>query len=573
MECTATNSETSQGIVLMAADVEDVNGQTYFLNLTDSEEFTLTLSGPKDLDCFAVGDVVQRTTAGNIIATTDAGDFFTDPDIVAGFGDVDAVFAPTLNPGYTLIRRDNAWEEFTFLNPPTVTTNVQFRGGNYSVGDRNFALYLNGQSMINPAYGVNEWDSPGDYGTPAVVAFSGVLNTFRIEAVNGNPGNDGVGVSDICVDAFDAASKITGTPTALEEVKIISIPDPQTDPPTIVVDGGDWTGSDGSGTPGEQTTLSKQVPYDTKLTVAGPTDLADMTGGTFMSDGAGAPGPYTQTPYKLVTTDIESVNDTDPANVVLTFPGAVSTNPDLQYFKAGDLVQGSVKGVEYGVFIGTQAPGVGLFNILRPTTLSYSETTLGDVPDDLLGKRGHDIYAYFSSPTAPIFTRLVSGTGTSGKHWLCYWNGSSWIVDDSSGGLNNSSEDTSLVGSSAHQYWVAFRSNTVYTIGQSINVGTEINNDVGSFLIDNFSYDAAFNSVKVVSTGYPTSNTMVVDGGEWLGSNNQIWSSGLSYVGDLYAFGGEKPFVKENAFDGSFSYLCNSCFHNWHNNEFYYFNR
>ena len=38
---------------------------------------------------------------------------------------------------------------------------------------------------------------------------------------------------------------------------------------TITVDGGDWAGSDGSGTPGEQTTLVKETPYDTKLTVDG----------------------------------------------------------------------------------------------------------------------------------------------------------------------------------------------------------------------------------------------------------------------------------------------------------------
>ena len=122
------------------------------------------------------------------------------------------------------------------------------------------------------------------------------------------------------------------------DVKVISKTDEA--PWEIVVDGGDWTGSDGSGTPGEQTTLVKETSYDTKLTVAGPKDLADMTtGGTVMTDGSGAPGPYSQTPYKLVTTDIESVDDSDPANVILTFPGDVSTNPDLRYFKSGDVVQ------------------------------------------------------------------------------------------------------------------------------------------------------------------------------------------------------------------------------------------
>ena len=69
------------------------------------------------------------------------------------------------------------------------------------------------------------------------------------------------------------------------------------------------TDGDGSGTPGEQSTLVKKTPYDTKLTVAGPKDLAEMTGSAFMSDGSGASGPYSQTPYKLVTTDIESVEN------------------------------------------------------------------------------------------------------------------------------------------------------------------------------------------------------------------------------------------------------------------------
>ena len=66
--------------------------------------------------------------------------------------------------------------------------------------------------------------------------------------------------------------------------------------------------------PSDGTKLVKETPYDTTLTVAGPTDLADMTGSVLMTDGTGAPGPYTQTPYKLVTTDIESVNTPTPAN-------------------------------------------------------------------------------------------------------------------------------------------------------------------------------------------------------------------------------------------------------------------
>ena len=56
-----------------------------------------------------------------------------------------------------------------------------------------------------------------------------------------------------------------------------------------------------------QTKLTKETAYDTKLTVDSDKDLADMTGATFMSDGTlGATG-YTQTPYKLVTSEIENV--------------------------------------------------------------------------------------------------------------------------------------------------------------------------------------------------------------------------------------------------------------------------
>ena len=89
---------------------------------------------------------------------------------------------------------------------------------------------------------------------------------------------------------------------------------------------------------GEQK-LVKVLLGNSTLTLASNKDLADMAGATFMSDGAGAPGPYTQTPYKLVTTDIASIDDSNPDEIKLTFPGDVSTNPDLRYFAAGDVVQ------------------------------------------------------------------------------------------------------------------------------------------------------------------------------------------------------------------------------------------
>ena len=54
--------------------------------------------------------------------------------------------------------------------------------------------------------------------------------------------------------------------------------------------------------------LSKESTYDTKLTVAGPTDLTDsMVGSSIMTNGTGAPGPYSQTPYLLSSRPIEKI--------------------------------------------------------------------------------------------------------------------------------------------------------------------------------------------------------------------------------------------------------------------------
>ena len=55
------------------------------------------------------------------------------------------------------------------------------------------------------------------------------------------------------------------------------------------------------------TKLVKETPYDTKLTVASSENLELLTGDVFMTDGSETPA--TQTPYKLVTTDIESVSE------------------------------------------------------------------------------------------------------------------------------------------------------------------------------------------------------------------------------------------------------------------------
>ena len=54
--------------------------------------------------------------------------------------------------------------------------------------------------------------------------------------------------------------------------------------------------------------------------------------------------------------------------------------------------------------------------------------------------------------------------------------------------------------------------------------------DMGTIKCDGVELlDSNFEEVKVISTGYPDSNTMVVDGGNWDTSNqSQVWSNFLS---------------------------------------------
>ena len=148
--------------------------------------------------------------------------------------------------------------------------------------------------------GNSDWNT----GTVDITAQAGSAITEISIARSSSGINSAIGLSGIQIDGeylFDGQTQLTfptsngfncfdpGDVVQDPDVKVISKDD--SNPFTITVDGGEWTGSDGSGTPGEQTTLTKETPYDTKLTVAGSTDLADMTGAVLMTDGIGAPGP------------------------------------------------------------------------------------------------------------------------------------------------------------------------------------------------------------------------------------------------------------------------------------------
>ena len=319
-----------------------------FLGLIDwTDTVVLTFPSSNGFDCFEPGDVVQldeptNIAPGDTVEIRISGQGNDQIDIAWD----DATVAETL----TLFNMQNGGDLSTFPGNQAVTSFL------YKFNEPTYGLEFMSQDEKdnNQAYWVLYASNDG-------VSWTEIVRDNRINNTNSTrPGIIKMGnnphlywkVSHIRVDDgnFDTLSYWYygwRQYDIIRGIKVIS-KDKDANPPTITVDGGDWTGSDGSGTPGEQTTLVKETPYDTKLTVDGSTDLADMTGGTIMTDGTGAPGPYTQTPYKLVTTDIENVDDTDPANVVLTFPGAVSTNPDLRYFAAGDEIQTGVKVISTG---------------------------------------------------------------------------------------------------------------------------------------------------------------------------------------------------------------------------------
>ena len=251
--------------------------------------------------------------------------------------------------------------------------------------------------------------------------------------------------------------------------------------------------------------ISKTFTYSTKLTLAGDTDLAQMSlGPAVMTDGVLGGSGYSQTPYTLTTTEIQSVDDTNPSAVVLSFPGDVSTNPDLRYFKVGSLLQGFEQ-VDWAN-VGTSsnwAPSVPLANAFdgseststfpNPgTTGSYTFAT------PLSYSSKVEILAMASVTQDPNFRvngQLVPLFPNDGKIWVDVTS-----ILDGTGGTFQS-------------FTTSYSSNNYLTYIYAIRVdGTILSNNGVS------------TAVKVVSTDLAT-NTMVVDGGEWgTYDDSQVWS-------------------------------------------------
>ena len=322
-----------------------------------------------------------------------------------------------------------------------------------------------------------------------------------------------------------------GTFSGVKFAGVVKVVSQDEDANTITVDGGTWTTSD---------KLVKETPYDTKLTVAGSTDLADMSGSTFMSDGTGAPGPYSQTPYKLTTTDIESVAESPYWNQDarwrngLTVVGNFGGGPDFAF--NGDMGNNA-----------SSATGGATITFTCPVAFS-----------------------------AGVKLEAKCNRTGGGSHWISVNGGAEFQVFGADVGADGFHELPYQPGDE-QAFVITFRNNTTGggTDLTGIRVGGQllVDDDVagpgptgGSTLT--FPGDVSTNpdlqyfkagdevqsGVSVISTGYPDSNTMVVDGGNWLGKSTTLWDQrpGVIWSNALEVVGGDffGPTPKERAFNG-----------------------
>ena len=211
---------------------------------------------------------------------------------------------------------------------------------------------------------------------------------------------------------------------------------------------------------------------------------------------------------------------------LLTFPGDVSTNPDLRYFAPGDLVQGAPS----GIYALTAMDGdSATFAKKQKVVDTYKLLLL--LVQLRLGKFTFATAKLPSVTTGPV-TVQAEISDRAGTNW-----------DDITNAIYTDAGDTTWTEVSrrpepdSNFVTVEF---TVPVGASYFATGANINNSKNESLASIVS--VVWNGVKVpnyllagqggdpvyvISTGYPDSNTMVVDGGEWEGFNSDTNSSQL----------------------------------------------
>ena len=230
----------------------------------------------------------------------------------------------------------------------------------------------------------------------------------------------------------------------------------------------------------------------------------------------------------------------------LTFPGDVSTNPDLRYFKQGDVVQEEIyRGGDWGdgKYIDIPATGSNWYGGNRIWENMWS--CLTGTPENATSPNvGVTFNADFSSaggiPTEGPFT---ISTGVIGEG-DCIVNGEDVKTSPNWAYVPNNPfpirpDGSSVAYNAGHTYTrsAGLEGNRLMTLtGRRTSSSSGLQSqgcwDDNGWLFDEKFFPTAPGPIQVtvISTGYPDSNTMVVDGGEWLGSDNSGEATGDTQV-------------------------------------------
>ena len=202
-------------------------------------------------------------------------------------------------------------------------------------------------------------------------------------------------------------------------IKVISKDD--RDPFTIMVDGGAWKGSV-SGESGDaadqETKLTKETPYDTKLTLAGAKDLADLKVGDVVKMGMDA-----DVPYQPVSDSIVNVEGREP-------------------------------GFTYKLYVSADALGVDsiddLVNLPTISTATYTEdVTAGNFPT-YGNQTKYSLYEFDTPSTISVIRKNSNLASNPSLAWSD--DGETWInaIFDKPGGIGPTNP---IESSEYHKYY------------------------------------------------------------------------------------------------------------------------
>ena len=288
-----------------------------------------------------------------------------------------------------------------------------------------------------------------------------------------------------------------------------------------------------------------------------------------MTDGTGAPGPYSQTPYKLVTSTITNVSGTAPA-ITLTFNSTSSDNKDLQYFQAGDVIQDNSTWNQDQVWSSfsltdTGTGTSGFDKLFNGTVPEIGDTNFSEswYPNGNQDEEGKGIATGFNIPfsRSVVIRCFKQNYNNSDASKLEIYINDVDVINDIDRGNNQATFEldvTSKITSPIRNIGVE-RSD-----GADGNVGLQAIYVDGQLLVDTGIPGNTVNKASVVSTGIldgTNSNTMVVDGGDWDASNqSEVWSDGTtvgSYRGNQTidkAFNGNPSDFAEQTMDTDLTY-------------------